>query len=571
MRESMIILLARSRVLITVVRNMHRTCSLLGAAMFAAFIAIANLHASVEWTTIGADEDVTALVADGTGNIYAGGNFTEIGGVAASRIAKWNGKAWAPLGAGSTVKVNQLAVDASGKVYATGKLKTPGGVDITGVAMWSGTAWSQLGSGLTDAVNDNITNYSLIVAASNLYVTDGSDIWKWGGSVWEKLPSLPGFVAAGDIKALAFDAKNNVLYAAGFMDDVFSWNGSSWTALDGAADGPGGGVYAAKVDSEGNLYVSGIFPNPSKPDEDGGRVAKWDGTDWSYLSGGVVGNGPVTGTSTIYALATSGTALYVGGNFGNVGGVPANYVAKWGGKEWFPVGSGVASKTGGSDVYALAVSKSGNYLYAGGYFDTAGGKESPYIAKAVIGSAPQITSKASATGTIGKNFTYKIKATNSPSSYSAVGLPPGLRFNPKNGLILGKPTSGGNFDVVISASNDVGKGFADLKIRISVPPDRKKPTIRITSRPVAVQNAYTLRGSASDESALKSAQYRLKHQKGVFGQPVAIQFSGSGKTRSFVPVQADLNKIGVWTFEIKVTDAAGNRAVKIFTVNRTKK
>ena len=193
------------------------------------------------------------------------------------------------------------------------------------------------------------------------------------------------------------------------------------------------------------------------------------------------------------------------------------------------------------------------------------------MAELIIGPGPRITSKPIAKGTVGKNFSFKLEATNSPSNYSAFGLPAGLMINRKNGLIFGKPTREGVCNVTVYASNDVGTWFASsLKIQIdAVPaPDKKKPVIKITSKTVAVKNAYTLRGSATDESALRSAQFRLKPPKGVFGQPVALRFSGSGKTRSFVPAQVDLNKRGLWTFEIKVTDAAGNRAVKTFTVER---
>ena len=62
-------------------------------------------------------------------------------------------------------------------------------------------------------------------------------------------------------------------------------------------------------------------------------------------------------------------------------GSPANYIAKWDGNNWRALGSGMNGQ-----VAALAVS--GNYLYAGGYFGTAGGKVSPYIARANLLALP---------------------------------------------------------------------------------------------------------------------------------------------------------------------------------------
>jgi hypothetical protein len=78
----------------------------------------------------------------------------------------------------------------------------------------------------------------------------------------------------------------------------------------------------------------------------------------------------------------SGPALYVGGSFTEAGGVPANNIARWDGKQWSALGVG----TNGA-VRALAVwDRDGEGpeapgLYIGGEFTMAGGIPSPYIAK----------------------------------------------------------------------------------------------------------------------------------------------------------------------------------------------
>ena len=46
---------------------------------------------------------------DGSGYLYAGGNFTTAGGVTANRVAKWDGSAWSPLGSGMNAYVYTLA------------------------------------------------------------------------------------------------------------------------------------------------------------------------------------------------------------------------------------------------------------------------------------------------------------------------------------------------------------------------------------------------------------------------------------------------------------------------------
>jgi hypothetical protein len=49
------------------------------------------------------DDRVYALTVFDDGNgpaLYAGGDFTTAGGVAANRIAKWDGSSWRPSAAG---------------------------------------------------------------------------------------------------------------------------------------------------------------------------------------------------------------------------------------------------------------------------------------------------------------------------------------------------------------------------------------------------------------------------------------------------------------------------------------
>lgn len=85
----------------------------------------------------GTSGNVYALAADGSGNLYAGGDFTVAGGVTANHVAKWNGSAWAALGTGTNYSINALAADGSGNLYAGGYFTTAGWRPVT----WpSGTA-----------------------------------------------------------------------------------------------------------------------------------------------------------------------------------------------------------------------------------------------------------------------------------------------------------------------------------------------------------------------------------------------------------------------------------------------
>lgn len=72
--------------------------------------------------------------------------------------------------------------------------------------------------------------------------------------------------------------------------------------------------------------------------------------------------------SEVSAIAVDGDIVYVGGRFTSAGGLPIKYVAKWDGRRWQALGTGV-----NNIVTALAVDDEGR-LYAGGEFTAAGGK-----------------------------------------------------------------------------------------------------------------------------------------------------------------------------------------------------
>ena len=86
------------------------------------------------------------------------------------------------------------------------------------------------------------------------------------------------------------------------------------------------------------------------------------------------------------------------------------------------------------------------------------------------GLPPEITSSNSANGTIGVPFSYQIEASNTPTSYGAVGLPSGLTANSSTGHIAGTPDTQVIAAATISATNKAGTGSRILTITISPTP-----------------------------------------------------------------------------------------------------
>ncbi|HEX2788058.1 MAG TPA: T9SS type A sorting domain-containing protein [Ignavibacteria bacterium] len=123
-----------------------------------------------------------------------------------------------------------------------------------------------------------------------------------------------------------------------------------------------------KKGTQGNFSVNGYSISSDK----GQLVFSPDAIEgvWSAFGSGV-GN-PVG--EIVICVAISGNDIYAGGFFDSAGGVPANNIAKWNGTSWEPLGTGT-----NSIVRAIAIS--GNNVYAGGEFTIAGGVSANKIAR----------------------------------------------------------------------------------------------------------------------------------------------------------------------------------------------
>lgn len=336
---------------------------------------------------------VWSLAVDGVGNVYAGGDFTSVGEIAANSIAKWNGSSWEALGSGLSygmhnTQVYAVAVDGSGNVYAGGNFLKAGGIWANYVAKWNGSSWEALGSGVDDEGGDACVKSLAVDSSGNVYAggrftTAGevvaNHVAKWNGSSWEALGSGIDHWWDPMVDALAVDNKGNV-FAGGLFNkagkvsaaNIAKWNGSSWEALAGKMSDIYSDcqVSALTVDSAGNVYAGGVFQTVDGISAN--YIAKWNGSSWEALGSGI----DLGLYSKVNALAVDFSGnVYAGGRFETAGGVSVNRIAKWDGSSWQPLGSGM-----NSTVHALAVDGDGN-VYAGGYFEKAGGKVSLHFAR----------------------------------------------------------------------------------------------------------------------------------------------------------------------------------------------
>ncbi len=91
----------------------------------------------------------------------------------------------------------------------------------------------------------------------------------------------------------------------------------------------------------------------------------------------------------------------------------------------------------------------------------------PYILTPPIKPQPQINGARVYGERVGKPFLFRIPATGKrPMTFSAEGLPEGLKLDRQTGIISGRVMHRGNYDVLVTAQNDLGKDQKKLHIVI---------------------------------------------------------------------------------------------------------
>lgn len=357
------------------------------------------------WSPLGPGLDMRvyalAVLDDGNGPaLYCGGSSQTMPGSVGDTVARWNGSSWSILSTGIDAIVYALAVydDGSGPgLYAGGDFADAGGNPASHIARWDGITWSSVGGGLVG--NAGVRSLAVFDGGDgpDLYAggyftragdIDANRIAKWDGIAWSPVGGGVDPVSVGTERVGAmtvFDFGNGErLFVAGWFESVggvyahgiAQWDGAAWSPMQGApAAGLNGRVFDMTAGNDGpgpGLFAGGEFTRAGSQPLN--FIGKWDGVSWSPLGTGM--NGWVNAV-TFFDDGT-GTALFVGGGFTAAGGVPASRAAKWSGGAWTPLGGGL-----GGYAAALAGVPEGpaHGLYAGGGFTTAEGLPANRIAR----------------------------------------------------------------------------------------------------------------------------------------------------------------------------------------------
>ena len=307
--------------------------------------------------------------------------------------------AWAPF-VGGTGPDSGVAAglayhsDGTGShVYIGGSFTTIGGVAaprvVKAVIGPDSIEYIPLGSGLSNAECYALASFQGSLFAAGYFdlaggVAGTAKLARWDGTAWQSV----GALLEGSLNQLwgltVWDSGQGPnLYVAGNYTNIGGSGANFFARFDGTTFHPVGSapiagnvpliVFTSHVHDDGTgqaLYIGGRFT--SVDGVPANRIARWNGTSWSAVGTGMLGSGSTPSVNTMVTFDDgTGPALYAGGQtFTTAGGVPANRVAKWNGTSWSAVGDGFANGI----VWKLAVYNdgAGDALYAFGTFTASG-------------------------------------------------------------------------------------------------------------------------------------------------------------------------------------------------------
>lgn len=340
----------------------------------------------------------------GPAQLYVGGTFTEVGGVAVKHLARWDGQSWMPIDLDLDDTVSALAPvedpqSGASTLWIGGDFFAQPPMESDFLTVWDGERTVPLGNGVSSPQFTSGTSYDsgptivelLTVEAPSplepgLYATGDfanagstvvNSVARWDGRNWSAL----GEGLNNDGKALAlFDdgtGEGPALFVGGAFNDEGSgqsdplarWNGEQWSIPSGPMQGVTWALTRLQNDRIAAkpllMLGGGLEVSATGQDLD---IVGWDGTNWFPIGEGA--NGLVFALHVFDDGLGDGPVLFAGGSFTTVGGIPANHIARWNGKQW-------SALAGGVDRTVRAISSfdggDGAELYVGGQFDTADG------------------------------------------------------------------------------------------------------------------------------------------------------------------------------------------------------
>jgi len=270
----------------------------------------------------------TTSVIKYNNDIYIGG-----GGLANSALRKWTGTAWQHINTGTGSSAVACLAIINNELYVGGGFDTISGVAAWNLVKWDGSVWSSLNFPYSDASIYSIAYFNgELYVGGNFYnhVTPNDstkNIMRYDGINWKSV-GVGIYGSMDEIETMVI--YNNELYVAGMFTKahgntgnyIQKWDGTQWSDVGGGVIGFGGignGTIRQLLVHNGKLYAVGVFQFAGGIPAQ--HIAIWDGTNWCGLGS--------TFDNNIGAIAFLNDTMYVGGNFWTIDGDSINDMAKW--------------------------------------------------------------------------------------------------------------------------------------------------------------------------------------------------------------------------------------------------
>jgi hypothetical protein len=354
------------------------------------------------WSIVGAgttDGRVRALLHYGS-HLFAGGEFSMIGGHATTGIARWDGTQWNGVQQGVSGAVDTLVVDPyTNDLVVGGQFNMAGQTPVANIAAWTGTSWQAMGNGIglgldrVVALVANVPNVGdpqrrIVAAVVITNVPDHHRLMRWNGGAWHIMTDDFN----SNISALCYydreadDEGEELLIAGGAFDAIgpddahravaYANFGAEWQRLYHATP------MRAFEKSGSTIFAGGDFTYPTATGT-ASRLVRWD--NGQTIAPVRATNGAQGVNGAVHALRSPSTLssivnLYVGGEFTMAGNLAANRIARYSHNfftntsEWHAMGQGFTGP-----VYAIE--SYDDVIYAAGFFTQSGGTTVNRIAR----------------------------------------------------------------------------------------------------------------------------------------------------------------------------------------------
>lgn len=332
--------------------------------------------------------------------LFAGGIFGAIDGVAAHAIAKRTPQGWVALsplipsapqtGPSSVAALRSLNFGGAVELYVGHSISVavPGGAVLGVLSKWNGTQWLGVGAPLVGhvldvAVFDDGGGEKLYVAGQLLSdpaapATPFGAVLVWDGLAW----SVVGGAQFSQVRKLQVfdDGSGPALYAGGSTASgslgVSRWRNGAWEQLGASLGGYVFDFALAPTPAGTRLAAVGSFDSLGSATSIG--LGLWDGVQWQNIGASGLLN-PSAGVEAFAATVAdlgSGPRMFVGGSFVRADLVSASNVVSWDGAQFEGLGQGAGLHAAAESFTSFA-----GATYAAGSFIDAPGASRSYLAK----------------------------------------------------------------------------------------------------------------------------------------------------------------------------------------------